>query len=112
MMSNFFTNWKLFLDDLRDPPDDSWVVARSCEEAEEFILRFGFPDEISFDHDLGENVETGFDFTKKIVDADISANGKLIPTSFQYNVHSANPCGAANISGLLKNYLKKRTIDE
>lgn len=44
---------KLFLDDVRNPPDDTWVVVRSYDEFVNYIEKEGVPDFISFDHDLG-----------------------------------------------------------
>lgn len=48
---------KLFLDDNREPPDDSWVIARTADEAIESIkscLSMDQPFEaMMFDHDLG-----------------------------------------------------------
>jgi hypothetical protein len=45
---------------------------------------------ISFDHDLGENVPTGHDFAKWLVECHL--DGKhLFPETFSYAVHSANP---------------------
>lgn len=43
---------KLWHDDIRRPPDDSWLWARTNEQAIE-ILRAGDVTEISLDHDLG-----------------------------------------------------------
>lgn len=43
---------KLFLDDVRNPPDSSWSVVRSYDEFVKFVLDNGVPDVVSFDHDL------------------------------------------------------------
>jgi hypothetical protein len=43
---------KVWHDDIRRPPDDSWRWARTNDEAME-ILRAGRVTEISLDHDLG-----------------------------------------------------------
>ena len=60
---------KLYLDDVRDLPDDSFTLVRSYEEAVLFVKDNGIPPFISFDHDLGvdenENLlPTGYDFAK------------------------------------------------
>ena len=44
---------KLYLDDVRDLPDDSFTLVRSYEEAVLFVKDNGIPPFISFDHDLG-----------------------------------------------------------
>jgi len=52
---------KLFLNDVRQPPDDSWVVVRNYKEFAAYIEAHGVPDIISFDHDRGyfPNIEDG-----------------------------------------------------
>jgi hypothetical protein len=101
--------WKLWLDDLRDPPDDTFVVARNFEAATSTIKKKGCPLFISFDHDLGEvsdgeTAPTGYDLAKWIVEMHLEG---VITFSegFSFRVHSANPIGAANISSLLDEYL-------
>ena len=103
---------KLYLDDVRDLPDESFLLARSYEEAVLFVKENGIPPFISFDHDLGvdENeklLPTGFDFAKWLVEVDMD-NIYKFPENFSFNVHSANPVGKANIEGYLNNYLKSR----
>lgn len=87
---------KLFLDDLRNPPDSSYIVVRSFEVFKEYISTHEMPDLISFDHDLGPE-ETGMDCAKWMVE-----EGYLIKN---YIVHSANPVGRKNIEGLLDNWI-------
>jgi hypothetical protein len=98
----------LFLDDLRDPPNDGndWNVVRSFGQFVSFVSANGIPDVISFDHDLGGNADsaTGMDAARWLVCQDLDGTHK-IPEDFRFFVHSANPCGAANIRGLLENYL-------
>ena len=97
---------KLFIDDIRDPASDGFVIVRSAAYAYEFMINQGCPDFISFDHDLGESdAPTGFDIAKWMVNRDLDCNGQFIPRDFEFHVHSANPVGAANIQGLLNNYL-------
>lgn len=84
---------KIFLDDLRNPPDHSWAVVRSYEQFVDWIERHGVPEVISFDHDLGDGVPTGMDCAKWLVATERPIKNFL--------VHSANPPGAANIRSLL-----------
>jgi hypothetical protein len=44
---------RLFLDDIRLPPDDTWTVCRTAEEARGLLLA-GPIDVATLDHDLGE----------------------------------------------------------
>lgn len=100
--------WSLYLDDLRTPSTKiEWVIARSFEEARKLVLERGAPTVISFDHDLGDGVPDGYDFAKWIVESDLDGLIKL-PEDFRYNVHSANPPGAANIESLMASYLRHK----
>ena len=103
---------KLYLDDLRVLPDESFDLARSYEEAVLYVKHNGIPPFISFDHDLGVDEDekllpTGFDFAKWLVEMDMD-NIYKFPENFSFYVHSANPVGKANIESYLSNYLKIR----
>jgi hypothetical protein len=99
--------YNLFIDDLRDPTDTSWIIARSSADAIACLEQRGCPDEISFDHDLGYD-DTAMTVAKRLVDMDLDAGGQFIPPGFRFYVHSANPVGAANIRCLLTSYLQAR----
>lgn len=49
---------KLFVDDIRNAPDESWTVARTVNSAISAIDTFDF-DEISLDHDISHQVSVG-----------------------------------------------------
>lgn len=81
-------NLKLWIDDIREPPDDTWDWVATSEAAIA-LLKF-FSDEgmlwcpreaISFDHDLG-----GDDTTRPVVMWMIENNFKFD----KYNVHSGS----------------------
>ena len=100
----------LFLDDERDPPEatkNAWKVARSYFQAICLVDEYGFPDYVSFDHDLGLGMN-GYDFAKYLVALDMSSSNPrmLMPDHFNYTIHSQNPIGSENIDRFLKNYLK------
>jgi len=118
----------LFLDDERMPRDVTWIliggvgswgadwqIVRSLQEAKEWVLKNGFPDVISFDHDLGmehyagnyNDGKTGFDFAKWLVEYDMDTNS--MPAGFSYTVHSKNPIGSENIRELIDGYLRHKT---
>lgn len=104
-------NKKLYLDDIRELPDNSYILVRSYEEAIKFVNTYGIPSFISFDHDLGvdENknlLPTGYDFAKWLVEMDMDKK-YFFPKDFNFKVHSANPVGKVNIEAYLNNYLKK-----
>ena len=101
--------YRLYLDDLRDPKTPGeWIVARSMQDALSIIELQGMPDYISFDHDLGEDADgTGYDFAKQLIDLCLTGKATF-PDGFEFNVHSANPVGAANITAVLNHYLTWR----
>lgn len=102
---------KLFLDDVRNPPDSTWDVVRSYDAFVDYIEKNGVPDMISFDHDLADEhyatvswqceplvdvidyttfkEKTGYECAKWLI-----ARGTLPK---EYTVHSLNPVGAQNI---------------
>ena len=101
--------YKLFIDDEREPAKIKFdYIARDYKETMKIFDKYGSPSYISFDHDLGEKSKTGFDVAKNMVERDLDKKGGWIPKNFTYDVHSANPVGKKNISGLLDNYLEKR----
>lgn len=89
---------KLFLDDIRNPPDDTWVVVRTAQEAIR-ALATGTVTVISFDHDLGwEEVMSGNDVARWI--ERMVAHGTIkLP---KWSVHSMNPVGAQNIRATMQ----------
>ncbi len=96
---------RLFIDDERNPPSRKWEVARSKAAVEWYLENIGTPLYISFDHDLGDNVPSGYDIARMIVER--SLDGLLDITKIkQINVHSANSVGAENIRGLFSSYLR------
>jgi hypothetical protein len=98
---------KLYLDDIRNPKNSDFSIVRSFEDAVNHVIQHGFPNYVSFDHDLGEgDSRTGYDFAKWLVEYDLNHNA--MPKDFDYNVHSANPVGAENIRHLLDCYLRNK----
>jgi hypothetical protein len=115
---------KLYLDDIRTPTDNDWVVVRNYEEFVYEVRLHGLEniEVISLDHDLGDTAmieyysnvktnytldysniqeKTGLDAAKFLVSESMSKN---IPLP-QIYVHSANPIGSANMMGYINNYL-------
>lgn len=115
----------LFLDDERNPADVTWIliggvgsqgaeweIVRSLDEAINWVKKNGFPDVISFDHDLGlehysgdySARNTGYDFAKWLTEFDMDTGS--MPDHFKFTVHSKNPTGAENIRKLMHNYIR------
>lgn len=118
------TKLRLYLDDVRTPIDDNWIVVRNYDEFVSMIKLHGLEnfELISLDHDLGEgamieyytnvknnytldysNIEekTGMDCCRFLISESMS---KDIPLPLIY-VHSANPIGSSNMIGYINNYL-------
>lgn len=107
-----YTKYTLFLDDVRDVEKyftkaDNVIVCRDYDSAVKLVQERGLPEFVSFDHDLGDtenDVEkSGYEFAKYLVQYMMENN---IKGEFKYQVHSANPIGAENISAYLKNWFK------
>lgn len=99
--------WFLFIDDERLPPRDgnTWHIARSIDQVFTLLTRFGTPDYISFDHDLGDDTPSGFVIAKALVEKDMDHEIDL-QEGFDFYVHSQNPIGRDNIESYLRGYLK------
>lgn len=88
---------KLWIDDKRDPPDDSWTVARNSDEALDKIYEEPI-EQISFDHDLGEDSKNGLEIAEMI------CFEGLMPHPSRCSVHSANPVGARRIRNFIADF--------
>ena len=94
---------KLWLDDVRPPPDESWHWAKTLEIA--FIeMSCNGPnlELISFDHDLGTNAKgetlDSMAVAKLLESLAYQRVGKRIP----WQIHSANPVGRKNLQAALE----------
>jgi hypothetical protein len=115
---------RLYLDDVRTPIAEDWIVVRNYEEFVNQINLQGLEniEVISLDHDLGDSAmveyynnvkdnyqldyrniteKTGYDCCKFLVSVSMEKN---IPLP-QIYVHSANPIGSGNMMGYINNYL-------
>jgi hypothetical protein len=82
---------KLYIDDLRAPPDTSWTVARTSQEAMALLVsHLSEITHISFDHDLG-----GDDTTRPVAAYLEEMRHGLTPFPIETTIHSANPVGRA-----------------
>lgn len=97
---------RLYIDDIRQPKFIFDHITRSSKESIDFMKKFGCPSYISFDHDLGGD-DTAMNIVKWMVEMDLDNPG-WITKSFDFNVHSANPVGKANLEGYLGVYLRQR----
>ncbi len=105
-------SYNLFLDDSRDANRflhdlRTWVTVRSYREFVETITEFGLPDFVSFDHDLADEdcgktnnfkERTGYDCAIWLMQYCMRTSQPLP----EWQVHSMNPVGKANITTVLK----------
>lgn len=114
--------WKLFLDDdgvlfseelkksgKRFPPDNTFIIANTIEDAKQLIIKNGFPNFISFDNDLGLDISgkarEGIELVNWIIESVL--DGLLsIPKDFKFNVHSHNPVASELIKEKMNSFLK------
>lgn len=93
---------KIWVDDIRTPPDDSWLWIKNSEEAI-FLMRsiqvrpqmYGEVEVLSLDHDLG-----GDDTTRPIVMW--MCENDFWPV--EVRVHSANPPGVYWLESMIERY--------
>lgn len=98
---------KMFIDDERFPvEDEGWVIVRTFDDFQEYLSEYGFPEFVSFDHDLGEGEVSGHFLAKFLVELDL--NKGTMPKNFSWYVHSQNPIGRDNINGLLTSYMRSK----
>lgn len=101
---------KMYIDDIRNPKGEFDIIVRSSDEAIAYMTANGCPDFTSYDHDLGGE-DTSIIIIKWMIERDLDMQGAFIPDNFEWNVHSANPVGAANIEGYLNAYITSKNID-
>lgn len=82
---------KLFVDDIRNPPDMTWCVVRTFEGAITY-LKHNVVEVISLDHDLGKR-KSGYDIAKWI-EEQVFLHQIQAP---EILCHSQNPVGKKNI---------------
>lgn len=92
---------KIFLDDIRFPPDNSWQIVRKASDCIRLLGIYGHcVKAISFDHDLGNDKDgTGYDVASWIEE---QCYYKAM-TCPNWRIHSANPVGRKNIANAMKN---------
>jgi hypothetical protein len=114
---------KLYIDDIRNAPDDSWQVCRTVQSAIKAIHQFGAEiTDISFDHDISHQVSIGsgsrpmqcaetfqpaaYYLGLKYENHEAGRNIEIgIPVWIpSVTIHSANPVGAQEIFNILNEH--------
>lgn len=98
---------KLYLDDVRDPPDASWTLSRSSNG---FLwalkTNWDAVEAISLDHDLGLEQQTGYDVLCEI---ERWTEGKI--PHFTISVHSDNSAGILKMNNCIRRMIE-RSLEE
>jgi hypothetical protein len=87
---------KLWLDDLRTPPDETWAWVKTVDDAIALMQSHEVA-QASLDHDLGDDIPEG----RKLVLW--MAEHQIWPTE-AITIHSANPVGADHMAALIERY--------
>lgn len=98
---------KLWVDDIRNAPDESWTVARTITSAIDVLSKFDF-DVVSLDHDISHQVSIGtelerpFPCTETFVP--VAHYAGLNHSAKKFHLHTSNPVGAKVMKDLLIYY--------
>jgi hypothetical protein len=84
---------KLWLDDVRPAPE-GWTWVKTVEDAKTVMRENKKVVAISLDHDLGDNVPTGYNFVCWLEER-VAEGTMQAPVTM--SVHSANPAGCRNM---------------
>ena len=95
---------KLWVDDVRRPPSDDWVWARSVKDA---IACINFYEHqywmetilIDLDHDAGAFANVGGDYIKLL---DWLETQNIVDTGYFFHIHSMNPVGVQNMRAIIQ----------
>lgn len=100
---------RLWLDDVRTPPDKTWTWVKTATEARK-LLQQGCVVEVSLDHDLGivdeaDKKETGYYFCLWMAENNFWPQKRVA-------VHSMNSVGAQRMLGVIKRYAPKQVSSQ
>ena len=96
---------KLWIDDMRRPPDTSWLWCRTVNGAKSAIRTYesNMRDDtitIDLDHDAGEYAAFGGGDHIKILNW-LEDEG-IVDTGYFFHIHSQNPVGIENMRHIIK----------
>lgn len=93
---------RIWLDDERTPPDDSWTWLKTIEAVKSLMCE-GAVDVASLDNDLGEGLEEGRRLVLWMAESRIWPNKEI-------RVHSANPVACQYMAGMIARYSGMRRV--
>ena len=94
----------LWIDDIRTPPCDKWLWARSVKEAITAIKCYdrSFTSDIiyiSLDHDAGDFGVDGGDYIRVL---DWLEQAGIVDTGYFFHLHTQNPVGRENMETIIR----------
>ena len=94
---------KLWIDDVRKPPTEEWVWARSVKQVKTCIMAYeqNYYDDtiiIDLDHDSGDWFNEGGDYIKIL---DWLEEQNIVDTGYFFHIHSMNPVGRENMERII-----------
>ncbi len=90
---------KLFVDDLRKTPNDTWMAARTVTEAIR-LLHFNHFEQVSLDHDIVDSDETFMPVAMYLAARWVDKSGnQFCPT---ITIHTGNPVGSEKMHEVLR----------
>lgn len=94
---------KLWIDDVRPAPDDSYTWVKSTRDACPLIYYF-WKDIvlISLDHDAGDYAKVGGDYIKILDYIEQMTYGGFPAPAFVFHIHSMNPVGVQNMRNIIR----------
>lgn len=106
--------WYLFIDDERNPSDvlmnvPETKIARTAGQAIELIELHGLPNQVSFDHDLGDG-PSAMNVMWHLIHGHLDERWD-VGTIARVQVHSMNPVGAKNLMQLWNGFCQAEGID-
>lgn len=95
---------KIWVDDIRPAPDNSYIHCRSVNEAKTAIRFYerNFSDDtilIDLDHDSGDYFNDGEDYIKIL---DWLEEEGIVDTGYFFHLHTMNPVGAENMRRIIE----------
>ena len=95
---------KIWVDDIRTPPSDDWLWARSVKEAITAIKSYerSFATDaiyISLDHDAGDFGADGGDYIRVL---DWLEQAGIVDTGYFFHLHTQNPVGRENMERIIR----------
>lgn len=110
---------KLFIDDIREPPDHTWMLARTVSTAINAVAMFGQQIElISLDHDISHQVTVGelsrpypCDETFTPVAQFIAYYYKHLPKMPKVVMHTSNLKGGEKMQAIIQTQIPEAFIE-